>query len=105
MLPQDQKWSETSAQLAFGHGYHYILWLPGTPMPPNMVDEIIEKVQAAKQKAASAPPPQVSAPAQTVPVHSAGAPQVFCTACGAPIHGRAFCMQCGHPAPTPTQHV
>jgi len=43
-----ERWSEPQVRLAIGNHLVYTRWDPGTPMPPNLVDEIVAKVGAVR---------------------------------------------------------
>lgn len=44
MIPPDANWEEATVTMAFPPSIMYKLWLPGTPMPEDIVDEIVGKL-------------------------------------------------------------
>ena len=45
MLPFDEAWAESETEVAFPCSVMQKLWLPGTPMPDDLVDEIMAKLE------------------------------------------------------------
>ena len=46
MIPFEEGWSEPATTMAFPPSVMFKLWLPSTPMPADLVDEVTAKLGA-----------------------------------------------------------
>ena len=46
MIPFEESWSEPATTMAFPPSIMFKLWLPSTPMPAELVDEVTAKLEA-----------------------------------------------------------
>ena len=48
MIPFEESWAESETEVAFPSSVMQKLWLPGTPMPDDLIDEIVAKLRSVR---------------------------------------------------------
>jgi hypothetical protein len=54
MIPVGESWEETPTEMAFSIATMYMVWLPGQPMPSNLISDACKKLESVKHTEAAA---------------------------------------------------
>ena len=98
MIPFGENWSEAETTLAFPSSIMQVLWLPGTPMPDGLAEDVVKRLAALPGASSSTAPstsPAASSAAARPPQPSNAAGQLPITVSPAASHATSVMVRDG----------
>jgi len=94
MIPFDESWAESETEVAFPLSVMQKLWLPGTPMPADLIDEIVSKLRSVKGASFAARAAGTSSAALAVPSAVSPAQPAIAESLGATLSPDELAAEC-----------